>query len=49
MSICEEVDFWNGSKAGDREFGEIRTDKELRNLQRIPDIKYGQGGGMIEV
>ena len=33
MSICEEGDFWNGSKAGDREFVEIRTDKVQRNLK----------------
>jgi hypothetical protein len=32
-----------------REFGEIRTDKELRNLHRIPDMKIGQEGGKVKV
>jgi hypothetical protein len=33
----------------ERQFGELRTDKELCNLQNILDMKIGQEGGNVKV
>jgi len=47
--VRKETLEWFKSQKSRREFGEIRTDKELRNLQIIPDMKIGQEGGKVIV